>query len=296
MKKNIIYLIVILVALLTTAIFVMQKQGEQSMSADSAQKFIPIDSASMEKVSVESSQKNFILERSGDVWSVTSGTASYNADKKMLADFLHELSTLKIKSIVSTNPEKQSLFNVDSNGITVEIFGQGKAPFSFIVGKSGQSDNDTYVRIKESHNVLLVDAQLTNMLSKHINDWRDKTVLSVPQQNITEVTFQYGDTTFVLKRINSTWMIGNDSTQENVINSLLASLADLKADNFLDSTNAATKKVMAKITVASSQLLFALDKEKNVYYLLSSASPQWFVVEPWKANQLLKRKRDLVKK
>ena len=176
------------------------------------------------------------------------------------------------------------------------IYENGNMKFSFIVGKAGPSYNDTYVRKAGSNDVMLVNASLTYSFTKPVKEWRDKTIFSAPQENIKEVTYQYGDTTFTLKNTSDAWMIGPDSTQTDVVTSLLSSLADIKADDFLDTANVATKKIIAQITYGYGQVHFAYDKNTKKYYAQSSASPQWFVVEEWKANQLLKRKKDLVRK
>jgi hypothetical protein len=45
---------------------------------------------------------------------------------------------------------------------------------------------------------------------------------------------------------------------------------------------------------AGAQLRFSFDKTMNKYDVQSSNSPQWFVLEPWKANPILKRKKEIV--
>ena len=296
MKKSYIILVVLLAVLLLTAYLVMQKQGEQNLSAESAQKFITLDSLSVDKIVIHSPSLSLMLEKQGGNWMIKE-PLSFKAGSSTVGDLIHQIKELEVKSIASSNPEKQSLFNVDSaGGVHVAMYENGNMKSSFIVGKAGPSYSDTYVRKTGSNDVVLVNASLTYSFTKPVKEWRDKTIFSASQENIKEVTYQYGDTTFTLKNTNGAWMIGSDSTQMDAVTSLLSSLADVKADDFLDTANAATKKIMAQITYGYGQVHFAYDKNTKKYYAQSSASPQWFVVEEWKANQLLKRKKDLVRK
>jgi hypothetical protein len=54
-------------------------------------------------------------------------------------------------------------------------------------------------------------------------------------------------------------------------------------------------KITAQISYGGAQLNFAYLKDGDKYLVQSSNSPQWFEVQSWRANQVMKRKKDLVK-
>ena len=220
---------------------------------------------------------------------------SYKANNSSVTGFIHDIKNLRIKSLASSNIDKQSLFKVDSTGSLVTIGQNGKEDISFYVGKAGQSYNDTYVRKVHSNDVLLVNAMLTYTVSKKVKDWRDKTIYSKPKESIAEVAYQYGDTTFTLVKSDSGWVIGKDSLKESNVTGVLSALSNFQAEDFLDSATAPTKKVMAQISIGSDQIRFAYDKTAKKYYVQTSDASQWFIIEPWKANQILKRKKDFLK-
>ena len=119
-----------------------------------------------------------------------------------------------------------------------------------------------------------------------------RTIFTTPKENIKEVQYQYGDTIFTVALKDSTWFIGKDKAKQSVVDGILTSLSHLQADDFIDST--ISPKITAKIIYADVQLRFSFDKTMNKYYVQSSHSSQWFVLESWKANQILKRKKEIL--
>jgi hypothetical protein len=143
-----------------------------------------------------------------------------------------------------------------------------------------------------SNEVLLVEGISRYTVNRPLKDWRDKTILSVPKESIKDLRYQYGDTTFTVAVSDSTWFIGKDKAQQPVVEGILSSISNLQADDFIDST--VSPKVTAMMAYAGTQLRFAIMKPLNKYYVQSSNSPQWFVLEQWKINQILKRKKEIV--
>jgi hypothetical protein len=152
-----------------------------------------------------------------------------------------------------------------------------------------------YARRTASNEVALVNGASSYAFARPVKDWRDKTLLTVPRDQIKEIRYQYGDTTFVLAFKDSAWTIGKDSTQDGVVNSLVSSLSNIVADDFVDTLAKPTAKPAAQISFAGTQLTFFYVKGNEKYIVQSSASPQWFELQSWHANQLLMRKKDIVK-
>jgi hypothetical protein len=294
MTRNTYILTGILVVLVVVAYLVMQKPGERSSSSDTEGKLVTLDSLAVNKIDIKSPTGKVVLEKKGVEWYLAE-PLSYRADQSNVASLIHETKNLEVKSIVSNKPEKQSVFQVDSTGTIVRIFENGAEKTSFIIGKAGSSYSETYARRANSNDVALVGGALSYIFNRPVKEWRDRTILSAPKERIKEVKFQYGDTTFVLAFKDSTWMVGKDSTQDWVVNSLLSSLSSLQADDFVDTLITPLPKINAQLSYAGAQVSFSYLKTGDKYLVRSSSSPQWFEMQSWRANQVLKRKKDLVK-
>ena len=294
MTRNTYAMLGVLVVLVILAYVVMQKPGERSSSGESGEMLVSVDSLAVDRIEIKSPTVNVVLQKKGVEWFVES-PVSYKADQSNVATLIHSSKTLQASNIVSNKPDKHSIFQVDSTGTLVRMFQNGAEKASFILGKSGGSYSELYARRTASSDVALVSGASPYVFSRPVKDWRDRTILSTPREQIKEIRYQYGDTTFVLAFKDSSWTIGKASTQEGIVNTLLSSLSNIVTDDFVDTLRARPTKPTAQISFAGTQLTFFYVKGSEKYLVQSSASPQLFEMQSWHANQLLMRKKDILK-
>ena len=293
MKKNTLILTGTLGLLLFLAWYVINRPGEQSVSSTNSLMLISVDSLAVDKVEISSPSNNIVLERKGIEWFLASPVA-YRADQSSVTSLIHQAKNMVVKGTVSSNPAKRGMFQVDSTGTLVRISQQGKGAVSFVVGKMGQSYTETYARKEESNDVVIVEGFLSWIFNKAPKDWRDKTVLNLPRENVKEISFQYPGETFTLSLRDSIWMLGNAKTKAADVTSLISSLTALQTDNFVDSTLSPMPKVVATISVGGVQVRISESQDKEKYLVQTSNSPQWFSLQSWRVKQILKHKKDLV--
>ncbi|HAL55499.1 MAG TPA: hypothetical protein DCP63_03195 [Bacteroidetes bacterium] len=294
MNRNTYILLGIVLVLVFVAFLVMQKPGEQSSTGTSGEFLASVDSLSVDKIEIKSPNSNVVLERRGVEWYLQH-PISCRADQANVASLIQQSKNLEIKSVVSSKPEKQSVFQVDSTGTLVKIYEKGAEKSSFVIGKGGASYSETYARRSNSNDVVLVGNAMSYVFNRPVKEWRDRTIFITPKENIKEITFQFGDTTFVLMFKDSLWLIGSDSTQQWVVDNLLSSLSNFQADEFVDTPPTPAPKINAMVSSGGVQLSFSYVKEGDKYYVRSSTSPQWYEVQSWRANQVLKRKKEILK-
>jgi hypothetical protein len=294
MTRNTVLLLGVLVVLLIIAVLVMQKPGERSSSGETSVALAPIDSVAVDKIEIKTPVSSVVLQKNGVEWYLQE-PISYRADQSTVAAFLHDSKSLEVKNVVSNKPEKHSVFQVDSTGTRVKIFEKGMEKIAFVVGKPASSYSEMYARRSGSNDVIIVSGPSAYVFSRPVKDWRDKTIFSTSRDNIKEVRYQYGDTTFVLAFKDSIWMIGNETAQAEAVSNLLSSLSSVQADDFVDTLVSRPPKLTAQIVYAGTQLNFFFVKQGEKYLVQSSASPQWFEMPSWRANDILKRKQDLKK-
>src|SRR3989338_7447792 len=291
MKRTTLSLIGLLSLLGVVAYLVTLKPGERSVSTEAGEPLFTVDSALVVKVEIRSTSGPVTLERRGVEWFVAAPIV-YKANAANVASLLDRVKDLRVKGTVSNRREKHGLFQVDSAGTHVTVYQGGKEQASFVVGKASASFTDTYVRAAGSDEVAIVDGSLGWMFNRSVRDWRDKTILSLFKPDVKEIGFRFGDTTFTLSLRDSAWMIDRSKANAATVENLLTSLLSLQCDDFLDTEPAVKPGI--QITAGGVQVLFAFDKGSRKYYVRTSASPQWYILETWRADQVLKRKKDLV--
>ncbi len=294
MTRNTYILIGLLGLLVIIAYLVMQKPGERSSTGETGEYLVSVDSLAVDRIQIKSSTASVDLQKRGVEWYVQE-PVSYRADQGNVAALIHDMKNLEVKNVVSNKAEKHSVFQVDSTGTRIGVFEKGTEKATFVIGKTAGGFSEVYARRMSSNDVALVSGASVYVFNRPVKEWRDRTIVSVPRENIKEIQYQFGDTTFVLAFKDSAWTIGKDSTQDSAVNNLLSSLSNVQADDFVDTLTNRPPKITAQISYAGAQLTFFRLKDGDQYLVQSSATPQWFEMQNWKANQLLKRKKDIVK-
>lgn len=293
MKRSTYLMIAVLAVLVAVAFLLMERPGERSASSETGELLVTLDSAGVDRIEISSPSGSVVLEKKGIEWFLQS-PIQYRADQSNVASLIGQTKNLRVKATVSSNPEKQSLFQVDSTGTLVKVYERGSEKASFIIGKPGASFSETYVRTTTSDEVHLVEGMFSYMFNRAVKEWRDKSVASMPREMIREINYHYGDTTFTLGLRDSLWMIGKDAIKESEVNTVLSALADFKADDFVDVVPTPAPKFRITVAYGHVQLRFDEIKGESKYYLQSSTSPQLFELQQWRANQILKRRKDFV--
>jgi len=294
MKRNTWVLLGILILLVAGAFLVLQKPGERSTTEGNGEVLVRYDSAAVDGIEIRSAAGRVTLEKQGATWMLTEPVRA-TADEGIVTSTIGKGNAILLKGVVSSNPAKQALFQVDSTGTSVKFLGKGATLAAIRVGKPGPAYTETYVRRESDNEVYLAEGMLGYLFARQARDWRDKTIFKTPLESVTSVQFHYGDTTFTLARQDSIWRIDGSPAGEDQVRGMLGSLTDLVADDFVDSTLTVVPPLAAVVEIQGVQIRFLKQASSTAYIVTTSRSPQVFSVQEWKAGQVLKRRKDLEK-
>jgi len=261
------------------------------------EKLVDIDSAAVEKIEIKAPDKQIVLEKMGGQWMLMAPEVPhYPASQTAVEQLLTQLKNLKLESLISSNPEKQSLFKVDSTGTVVTVFEHNTPKPSFIVGKEGSDYLSVYVRKAGSNDVYLAQGLFTYTVNKQVREWRDKTIFKTVPQSISQITFHYGDTTFTLRQTNNAWFIDSDSAQQVAVELFLNTLSNLQADDFIDSTIAKLpppRLVLDIFAANNGQInIYPAGKDVKKYIVQVTGFSQLFELMEYSAERLMKHRKD----
>jgi LysM repeat protein len=290
MNRSTIILISILVVLGVIVFFLIPGEKEQETSYKPAEIHFSIDSASTVKIEIQRPGKSVTIENIGGKWTITS-PVRYNADPSVVNQLLSGCVRFKIGSLISSNPEKQYLFQVDSSGTKVTLTDRSGKSSGIILGKMGPSFSDIYFRLPGSNEVYLGQGIDSWLVSKDIKDWRDKTIISQPSETIRDLTYQVGSKQYTFHRDSTGWKSDSKSFDPNAMNTTLSALSNLRADDFIDT---ALKTPTQPITIqihgneSSTIQLSPSRPDSSKYFVQTPNSQTLFVISKWTALQLLK--------
>ncbi len=233
--KNLVILGIILIAIIAI-IVLSEKLGSGKSSSKSKLYFPGFSRANISAFRISDSKNNIKIERKGDRWIIAStmvdevrdriagkeqeGTSiiekaeemekeaevekepasnpldNFPADSASIETVLEKLSIMKKDELISQNPEKQSLFEVDSTkGTRVEVWdSKNKLIGSFLIGKSGPDWSSHYVRTLGTDDVYSVSGSIKYSFFTDENRWRDKTVMKFDKSLAKKITITKKDT------------------------------------------------------------------------------------------------------
>ncbi len=290
MNRSTITLLAILVVLGAIVFFLIPGEKEHETSYTPGDVHFTIDSANTVKIDIQRMGKKITIENIGGKWTITS-PIMYLADPSAVNQLLSGCTKFKPGSLISSNPEKQFLFQVDTAGTKLTITGRSGKPASIILGKMGPSFSDIYFRLPESNDVYLGQGIDSWLISKDIKDWRDKTIISQPSETIKDIAYQVGNRKYDFHRDTSGWKSDTKSFDPSSMNTALNTLANLRAEDFIDT---AMKPQAQPVTIqirgieTSTLQVSPSLPDSSKYYVKTQSSQSTFVISKFTAQQLMK--------
>ena len=283
----------ILVLLVATTVWVLQRPGEQSSSPDAVGALVAFDSAAVDRIDILMPTAPVSIAREDDRWMLTAPLRA-PADAGAVDATIGMTRALTSKTLVSSNPAKQHVFQLDSTAVLLTLSSRGTAVASIRIGKPDPTYTGTYVRKDGSDEVYLVDGILSAIVARPVRDWRNKAIVRLRPEDIRTVRFHYGDTTFTLARTDSLWMVDGLPASEYTVRGFLASLASLQCDEFIDTARTTVPPLVGMLDVDGTQIGFHQRPGDTMVTVIASTSSQIYTLYGWRAEQVLKRKADLV--
>lgn len=282
-------LIALLIVLGVITYFLLPSSDEREVSYKIPIISLKVDSAAVMKIEIKQSGKSITIENVGGKWTITAPVL-YPADPAAVAQLLSGFSKFKVGSLISSNPEKQKLFQVDTNGINLSVTDRFGKLVSLIVGKMGPSFSEVYFRLPESKDVYLGEGISSWTINKDIKDWRDRSIIRLPSEMIRELSFTKGTKTYTINHDSAGWKFGDRGIETNEINSLLNALKDLRTEDFIDTVvDISTRPINIFIKGADDVSLnfYPKSPDSAKYYVRSSKSSQMFSISKWTAQQVI---------
>jgi hypothetical protein len=293
MKRGTWILAGVLALLGIAAWFVTQRPGENSTTGSTGAMLATYDSAAADRLLIIHGGTAVTLERERDRWLVTS-PSRHRADPAAVDSALARGRRIELKGLVSSNPAKRGVYHVDSTGTLVRVFGKGTELAAFWIGKAGQTFDEAFVRREGSDEVYEAAGPLSWYFAKSLSEWRDHAIVRTERGRITAVRFRYGDTTFALGLQETTWTVDGKPANPDAVQEVLNSLSEYLANDFVDTAFTPVKPPSASVEFLDTELRFYRIEGTQKFMVRSADSPEWYSVEGWRANELLKRKAQLL--
>ena len=295
-RMTVLILALIVLAAVYAIVWLDERRGE---GPDPLFPKFAADRAAVIYVDVEAGGGEVVLEKVDGVWTVPSED-SLPADPAGVNSILDKVASFSRSDMVSSNPGKRSVYQVDSSGVLASIVDdKGDTLASFIVGKVGPDYQSSYVRDAQSDDVILASGYIRSLFDRGERTWQDRLIFSFEPEEITRVDVRRGEGEYVLTRLpDGEWYVSRpDSTacRQDRVNGLVRMLALLRCDNFagrlpLPASGLADSDTTVWFATASGEehrVLFGRENENKQVHAARDDSDIVYLISRPKVNQLV---------
>lgn len=226
-------LILVLVLVVLAGIFVVTRYGFDRKRGDKPL-FPKFKAEQASLIQIKGKKSEATLKKANGAWFVVSED-SFPAEAMAVQNMFDRVAGFSRKDIISSNPEKQAIYQVDSTGVQVAIEdASGKKMASFVVGKVGPDYQSTYVRDAGSNDVVLSPGYLQPAFDRGERTWQDRTIFAYEPSDLVQVALtRPSGLVMLLRDQGGAWYISQPDSMacdQGRVTRLVRTLAYLKAD------------------------------------------------------------------
>ncbi len=234
------------VLLVLVAVWLLQRWQQRAVVASAPVATLTLDPDKVTKLRIEKPGGEKVeIGRVAGAWRIEV-PGDYRASEPVVSGVLKTLQSLALSDVVSTNPAKRGIYQVDSTGTRVQVLEGESTVLDVVVGKSSPDFAHTYVRRHDQDPVYRADGMLAYNFNKRVDDWRDKTILDVPMEGVSRLNLEYPQekVQLTLARADSAWTLaaGGGAAEEadsTAAEQLLRVACKLSTNNFATPEEAA---------------------------------------------------------
>jgi hypothetical protein len=320
-KKLLVITGILVVAVLV--IILSEKLTNSSPSSKSTLFFPGMTEKDISSVVIKDSNGSVKIRRKGDIWVVSTIVAAdstvspvgetktpassdaeeWAADSASIAAVLEKLTSMKKDELISENPEKQAIFEVDStSGVLVDVLDAGsKLKGSFRIGKNGPDWSSNYVRMIGSNSVYMVKGSIKYSFFTDLKRWRDKSIVKFDKESASKISLKRKDgTVLTVAKTDTAWSITEpfeSPAKKDQIDQLLNSLSRLNATDFETSTsgdsalgllNPELSADIAFSNGSSKKVIFGTKDSANRYRVKAEGKDVVFLINEYEFSNINK--------
>lgn len=296
-KLNIKILISLFVglAVIVAAVWIYDsRKGDRSFRKE----LFEIEPGSVTAISIYPSgatTKEIRLEKEGDAWKVISGEKRYPADTAYVSRIIQSFMQAKPERVAGIDKSSWGDFMVtDTTGTRVVIeededvaadLRVGRISFpqsqqNQMYGRNQNPDIKSHVRVAGDDKVYLVDGFLSMLFQNNPSAYRKKVICRFDENQPVRFTFTYqGDSSFVLAKTSTGWMVDELPADSLEVISFLRSVAKSSGNDFAPDEVIYGLSFTDRVKIEGDNMevieIEGINADtSNLFYVRSSANPE----------------------
>ncbi len=281
MKRSSYFFLILIVIALLIGYWVIKPTQSQEFTYEKPDIQLSFDITKVSKIEIEKNKQYIRFEKIKDRWKIIDPINAY-ADDEAMYNLLEGFAKFKLLGLISSNPQKQAMYEVDNSGTNVTITSDNGAPTVLVVGKVGPTSGQAYVRPASSGSVYLAKGIVPALVGKGLNDWRQRTVIRMEPRMMKMITLRSGGERAVFKRDDKKWVSGGAVVSAKLMKPAVDQLSNLRAEGFIDTVAYLSSSPALHVELMADELIrmdfFQNPNVRNQYLLKSSTDQKLFAV------------------
>lgn len=283
------------------------KPPEESTAAPTpaAPTIIKVDAADVTQLTIKPREGNAVTveQVTPGKWQIIAPKA-YPADGESVAGILSTLSGLNGDRVVDEKTTDTKQYGLDPAAVEVDVTGKSRGIQRLLLGDDTPAGGDIYAAVSGSGKVFTLAGYNKGSLNKSLNDLRDKSLLTVDPDKVSQLELIKKPETIEFNRTKDSWQIIKPSPSDAdsaAVNNLIHTLTSARMD--LSGTVDANKEFAGGTPLATARLtgdkvVQTLDvrKSNSDYYAKSSVVDGAYKVDQSLGQALDKKADDFRKK
>jgi len=232
----------LLIFLFLLGIFLASQFAFEKKTRTFKTELIQLDTASITSILLYpkgDNQEETLLKKESNFWVVSKGNITTKANQGAVQSILRNLALIKTKRVASKSAEKWADYEVEeSSGSRVKAYAGDKLLEDFIVGRFNFNQQTrtgiSYVRLTQGNEVYAVDGFLSMTMGQGFDAYRNKEILALAKDNITQVAINTLGTTTVLQKGIADWAQDGATIDSTAIATYLTGLQTISGVTFVN--------------------------------------------------------------
>lgn len=238
MKKP-LYVLLGLLTISVIVYFLLIQKEKKTFRQEKVENFLQLDSAAVNRFEFNLFDTKLAFEKVDQQWYMRRPDAC-RADNRAIEQMLSMASHLEVGEIISSNPEKQFVFQVDSvMGNRLDFFDGENLLASMVIGKMQEDFLHAYLRKTDSDDVYLAKGLFSSIANRRLDLWKERSILVMDAKQASEIELSHDQEKFKLTKQDILWLLSAHPYQESspadgeVVEDYLETLAGIKGDEFV---------------------------------------------------------------
>ena len=264
--------LIILLVILAGILIITQVTEKEDRTFKS--QLVEIDTSKVTKIKIlpkaGSDDPEITFTRTGQEWKLEADGEFYKPDESSIKNIMTELLRMRTQRVSATSSDKWKELEVtDSTASRVKLFSGDEVLTDLYIGKfsytqAPQQQNPyqrqqarmfTNIREAGEETVYVVEGFIKMNIQPNVDSYRAKTLVSVPKEDLTKLTFDYPGETFVLNKQDGYWFLDGQQADSLETSRYLQKFVRLTSSNFADEVEPVTDSPTHTITIEGNNIV-----------------------------------------